>query len=988
MKITKLLRKIKENKRGTSIVELLIAFGLAAIVIPAILVGIMATRSGRAQHDQRVEAISMLKNSQEAVRSIIQRDWALLPASGTYHPVVSGNVWILSSGSQVENGYTTAVVISDVYRDSAGAIVTAGGTLDQSTKKVVTSVSWSTPMNTSVTATSFFSRHKNLAYQETTAAQFGQGTLSNLQITNDSGGEIKLSNNNKAKWCSPAFNAATIDLPDGPPVAVAATASAVSVNTPNDAYVVVSPLTTNSIKMAHVNVTANIATPSTSLRGKFTLNPSEYSNPSYVPSGIGIDNNFKTNDVKYYTSAGGNTYALIATDLPNKEVIAVKVNDGNPSNDDDNTGEFQDHVNNIYKYHTFFDTRIYGTAYNSPSANSAETSSSGDNNGFQANPTNAYIADGSYAVDTNSGSGTGSSCTGTDKDKHRFYNYGFSLPTGATIDGIEISLSGRVDSTSSFPIFCVQLSWDGGTTWTTAKSTTTLSTTNTTYTLGGSADTWGRTWSDTNFSNANFRVRIINVSSSISRDFSLDWVGAKIHYNGISTMANDQAPYGYGGVSLAVHEDRGYVASGGFLYVFDLSTIDSKSPSSGLDMVGCRIELDGYDCNASASTAEKYDPGETGASWSNDTSPIHPDCSDGGNVELYATNDIFPVKVSSNTYVFVAIGGVTNPEFGIVDVTTVPSSSRADDNTCGAISGGDSSWKRISTYDFNSQSGTEEAANSVFAKNDGTRAYISSNGGIDGNNNGVPDSKQFYILNTSNKNSPTFLSGTPGSPSYGPTSGFYYGSSPNDQLYPKRSLTVLNGERVVLVGSDGTSDSNDAQEYQVLNSEDEANPTYCAGLNFDQGFNDLTSVTEADTDNYVYMVANTNLNELKIIEGGPDNAIYVASGTFESQAFDSTGDSMFNRFFSTSTVPANTTLSYQVAVADAVSGSCSGATYNFVGPDGTENTFFTSPTELPKNSDSSGYENPGRCMRYKVYMSSTSQQQTPVLFDFGVNYSY
>lgn len=978
--------KIIKNRKGQSIVELLMAFGLASIVIPAILLGIMATRDGRAQHDQRVEAITILRTAQEAVRSIVQNDWLLIPASGIYHPVVSGSSWTLSSGPQVQDGYTTTVEITDVYRDSAGAIVTTGGTLDPSTKKVVTSVSWSTPINSTVSSVTFYSRYKNSAYEETTATQFNAGTASNVQITNDSGGEIKLSNNNKAKWCSPGFNAATIDLPDGPPVAVAATASASSVNTPNDAYVAVSPLTTNSIKMAHINVTANTATPSTTLRGKFTLNSSEYSNASYIPTGIGIDNNFKTNDIRYYTSGGGNTYALIATNLPNKEVIAVKVNDGDSSNDETTSGEFQDPVNNIYKYQTYFDTRIYGAAYNSPSANAAETSNAGDNNGFQGSPTSAYSSNGSYATDTNSGSGTGTSCTGTDKDKHRFYNYDFSIPSGATINGIEISLTGRADSNSNSPMFCVQLSWDGGTTWTTAKSTSTLSTTNTSYTLGGSADTWGRTWSDTNFSNANFRVRVINVSSSTSRDFSLDWVGAKIHYNGISTITNDQAPYGYGGVSVAVHENRGYVASGGFLYVFDLSTIDSKTPTNGLDMIGCRIELDGYDCQpGSPGTAEKYDLGEVGTSWGNDTTPIHNTCNDGGNTELYATNDLYPVKVGSNTYVYVAVGGVTVPEFEIIDVSTAPSSTRSRENTCGAITGGDSSWKRISTFDFNSNGNTEEAANSVFAKSDGTRAYISSNGGIDGDGNGQADSKQFYILNTSTKTSPSFLSG---SSAAGPSSGYYLSTGANGEMYPKRSLTVLNGDRVVLVGRDSTPNGLDAQEYQVLNSEVEATPTYCAGLNFDDGFNDLTSVTEADTDNYVYMVANTNLNELKIIEGGPDNAIYVSSGTFESQTFTSGADNMFNRFFSTNNVPAQTSLTYQVAVADAISGSCSGVTYNFVGPDGTENTFFTSASELPKNSDGSGFENPGRCMRYKVYMSSSTQAQTPVLYDFGVNFSY
>jgi hypothetical protein len=50
------------------------------------------------------------------------------------------------------------------------------------------------------------------------------------------------------------------------------------------------------------------------------------------------------------------------------------------------------------------------------------------------------------------------------------------------------------------------------------------------YTLGGVTNTWGRAWSDADFSDANFRVRLVMVASSTSRDFSLDWVGVQVRY--------------------------------------------------------------------------------------------------------------------------------------------------------------------------------------------------------------------------------------------------------------------------------------------------------------------------------------------------------------------------------------------------------------------------------------------------------------------------
>jgi hypothetical protein len=80
------------------------------------------------------------------------------------------------------------------------------------------------------------------------------------------------------------------------------------------------------------------------------------------------------------------------------------------------------------------------------------------------------------------------------------------------------------------PKFCVQLSWNGGASWTAAKSTTTLGTTVQTFMLGSSVDNWGRTWLPGELSNTSFRVRVIDVASSTARDFSLDSVAVRVTY--------------------------------------------------------------------------------------------------------------------------------------------------------------------------------------------------------------------------------------------------------------------------------------------------------------------------------------------------------------------------------------------------------------------------------------------------------------------------
>jgi myo-inositol-hexaphosphate 3-phosphohydrolase len=170
------------------------------------------------------------------------------------------------------------------------------------------------------------------------------------------------------------------------------------------------------------------------------------------------------------------------------------------------------------------------TGLRSPTANAAVTSSAGDNNGFQTSPANAHAGDGLFAVDTNSGTGTSTSCTNNGKDKHLFYNYGLSIPPGSTIKGIEVRLDAKVDSTSGSPKLCVQLSWNGGASWTAAKSTARLATSGATYMLGSATDTWGRSWTVGDLADAGFRVRVISVANSTSRDFSLDWIAVRVTY--------------------------------------------------------------------------------------------------------------------------------------------------------------------------------------------------------------------------------------------------------------------------------------------------------------------------------------------------------------------------------------------------------------------------------------------------------------------------
>ena len=169
------------------------------------------------------------------------------------------------------------------------------------------------------------------------------------------------------------------------------------------------------------------------------------------------------------------------------------------------------------------------TGFHTCQANAAGTSGSGDNDGFETSPQNACTDNSTFALDTNSGTSTSTSCTSTNKDRHEFYDYNFTIAAGSTIDGVEVRLDAKVDGTTGGPEMCVELSWDGGTSWTGTKITF-VTVLESTYFLGSIADTWGRTWAVSDFSDANFRVRITNLAASTARDFELDWVAVQIAY--------------------------------------------------------------------------------------------------------------------------------------------------------------------------------------------------------------------------------------------------------------------------------------------------------------------------------------------------------------------------------------------------------------------------------------------------------------------------
>lgn len=250
----------------------------------------------------------------------------------------------------------------------------------------------------------------------------------------------------------------------------------------------------------------------------------------------------------------------------------------------------------------------------------------------------------------------------------------------------------------------------------------------------------------------------------------------------------------------------------------------------------------------------------------------------------------------------------------------------------------------------------------VFVNTTGTRAYLAT--GADGSR------REFFVINTdfpaSSKNNNGFNL---------PIVGSYEANG----MDPK-GVTVVPGNKALLVGTGG-------EEYQVIDITDEANPVSCGGVQVNAGVYGVSAVLESDGDAYSYIVSGDSGSEFKIIEGGPGGQ-FADEGIYESAPFTATQSALFNRLSINFTQPTQTEIRFQAAVADAVAGSCTGASYMFVGPDKTALSFFTDAHNvLPYDDDNLAYENPARCFKYRAYLSTLDPSLTPVLYNATFNFS-
>ena len=146
-----------------------------------------------------------------------------------------------------------------------------------------------------------------------------------------------------------------------------------------------------------------------------------------------------------------------------------------------------------------------------------------------SNPGNITASDNSYATAQKSGGMSGG------VQYLKASNFGFSIDSGATIDGIEVLIE-RKDAGGSFADTEIKiLNGDGsaGVGSTNRSAGAAWPTSDTTATFGSSSDSWGETWTPAKINSSNFGVQIrcdASPSFGVTDTASVDHVQITVHY--------------------------------------------------------------------------------------------------------------------------------------------------------------------------------------------------------------------------------------------------------------------------------------------------------------------------------------------------------------------------------------------------------------------------------------------------------------------------
>jgi len=141
----------KDNKKGISIIEILIVIAIIATAFFSLFSLVVFSLRISNLIKETSQANSLAEETIEAVRNFRDgSDWhtdglGTLTVGDSYYPQKSGDnpaKWQIVAGEETIDGFTRKVVFDQVQRDDNHNIVETGAIVDLNAKKVTAIVSW------------------------------------------------------------------------------------------------------------------------------------------------------------------------------------------------------------------------------------------------------------------------------------------------------------------------------------------------------------------------------------------------------------------------------------------------------------------------------------------------------------------------------------------------------------------------------------------------------------------------------------------------------------------------------------------------------------------------------------------------------------------------------------------------------------------------------------------------------------------------------
>jgi len=180
-------------KKGQSILEVIIALGVFALMSAAVVSMLVGGVVALGQGGDRTEATALARDALEIVRSIRDGAWNefIYP---TAQLTLSGGQWVLvsSPNPQQIGKYFRAITFSNICRNASRDIVVCGSggdTPDVHSTEVAVTVSWETRpgITNTVSERMYLTNWDSREWTEDTTAHFADGTFTNTVSSGTAG---------------------------------------------------------------------------------------------------------------------------------------------------------------------------------------------------------------------------------------------------------------------------------------------------------------------------------------------------------------------------------------------------------------------------------------------------------------------------------------------------------------------------------------------------------------------------------------------------------------------------------------------------------------------------------------------------------------------------------------------------------------------------------------------------------------------------------